>query len=184
MRGWGVRPGGAHPQDSCSSQHDLLLLAALPRAPAVHGGDRGVHPGGAEDPQTQHGECSRQLQQPGEVLLPHFLRPAAALLPLMAVVSKSAPQSVSAACNWVLLHQCRANKLSVGSSKASKQSHALRMFLLAAYAAPALSHLALGSLFTACMPSLQLKQFENQINNKSRKWGLCSFWAGPSTLFL
>lgn len=37
------------------------------------------------------------------------------------------------------------------------------MFLLAAvpaYAAPAHSHLALGSLFTPCMPSLQLKQFK------------------------
>lgn len=77
-------------------------------------------------------------------------------------VSRSAPQSVSAACSCVLLHQCRTNELSVGSSKASKQSF-WGMFLLAAvpaYAAPALSHLALGSLFTPCMPSLQLKQFK------------------------
>lgn len=42
----------------CSSQKDLLLFAALPRAPAVHGRDRSVHAGGTEDSQTQHGECA------------------------------------------------------------------------------------------------------------------------------
>ena len=68
IRAWGVRPEETHLHNFCSSQNDLLLITALPRAPAVHGCDRSVHTGGTEDSQTQHGELW-ELGQFGEVLL-------------------------------------------------------------------------------------------------------------------
>lgn len=162
----GVWSQGRSPlHNSCSSQNVLLLLPALPRAPAVHGGDRGVHPSGPEDSQTQHGECScLRISSSLERFSCHTFCDRQLLCCLSCtVVSKSAPQSENAACNCVLLHQCRTKKLSVGSSKASKQSHVLRDVSFGSstsIAAPALSHLAHGSVFTPCMPSLQLKQFK------------------------